>query len=384
MFNLIVASCSLRFTQPTDLQRALKFEPNNEAVKAELVRVDELILSRTKGKGKTVRPFPSVLCTVQTHVTQRSAPVEVPTPPPLPTSSPSTSTTTAPPKRRRVPITIIDDDTPQPPGPPSTSANALQPTKDLLNPISSRVLSPTTPTPTNDKPMPTSTSQSPTTQKPTPASFREAKQARDAKSVGRVGGGIFRMSGNDTVFKTREVPTRPVSDTLQHPASAPTSAPAPATGAPQTLFEFTRAWDRIPSSDTAARWALLNVRRPSLSHVQCADPFASPLWQMIHPTSLPALIGASLEPTLLASLIPVLAAGPEHTEATPRDTVRAYMCALTRVQRFKTVVLFLSSAERNAARAVWDAVVRDAGDASGAGNTKELEDAARMWGFAES
>ena len=57
------------------------------------------------------------------------------------------------------------------------------------------------------------------------------------------------------------------------------------------------------------------------------------------------------------------------------------MCALTRVERFRTVVLFLSSAERSAARAVWDAVVRDA---SGAGNAAELEEAARMWGFAES
>ena len=57
------------------------------------------------------------------------------------------------------------------------------------------------------------------------------------------------------------------------------------------------------------------------------------------------------------------------------------MCALTRVERFRTVVLFLSSAERSAARAVWDAVVRDA---SGAGNAAELEEAAHMWGFAES
>jgi hypothetical protein len=61
------------------------------------------------------------------------------------------------------------------------------------------------------------------------------------------------------------------------------------------------------------------------------------------------------------------------------------MCALARVQRFRTVVLFLSSTERRAARAVWDAAgARDAGDASAAGNAKELEEAARMWGFAES
>lgn len=40
----------------TDLQRALKLEPNNEAVKTELARVDELILRGKKG-NKPVRPF---------------------------------------------------------------------------------------------------------------------------------------------------------------------------------------------------------------------------------------------------------------------------------------------------------------------------------------
>ena len=42
----------LRRLPSTDLQKALKLEPNNEAVKAELARVNELIVN---GKGKTVR-----------------------------------------------------------------------------------------------------------------------------------------------------------------------------------------------------------------------------------------------------------------------------------------------------------------------------------------
>jgi len=83
---------------------------------------------------------------------------------------------------------------------------------------------------------------------------------------------MFHMSGNATVFKTREVPTRPASDTPQHPPPAHASTPALATGAPRTLFEFTHAWDRIPASDTTARWALLNVRYPSLSNIRFADP----------------------------------------------------------------------------------------------------------------
>ncbi|KAH8995413.1 hypothetical protein EDB92DRAFT_1772019, partial [Lactarius akahatsu] len=127
------------------LQWALKIEPNNDAVKAELVR--------------------------------RAAPLDVTTPPPVS----STSSAADPPKRRRVPITIVDSDAP---------ANT-EPTNDLLSPISSRLLS-------------TSLDPKSAAAKPEPASFKEAKQVRDEKNVGRVGGGIFRVSGNDTVFKTRE------------------------------------------------------------------------------------------------------------------------------------------------------------------------------------
>ena len=238
-----------------DLQWALKLEPNNEAVKAELARVDALIVNR---KGKTVRPS-TRLCRIPyapllrfSHIFgQRSAPIELP----APFSSPA-----APPKRRRVPITIVDDDNNHPP-------NVTQPTGSsddlLLNPISSRVLPP------DGKTAP----PAPAAPKPTPASFREAKQVREAKSAGRVGGGIFRMSGNDTVFKTRDVPVSAAVDPPKDPTRAPASThTAPATtrapsAAPRTLFEFTRAWDSVPSSDTGTRWALLNVLRAPLSPV---------------------------------------------------------------------------------------------------------------------
>ena len=54
------------------------------------------------------------------------------------------------------------------------------------------------------------------------------------------------------------------------------------------------------------------------------------------------------------------------------------MCSLTQVSRFRTVVQFLSRAERNAARAVWNAAVN--GSAEGA---EDIEEAARMWGFTD-
>ncbi|KAF8257306.1 hypothetical protein EI94DRAFT_1671024 [Lactarius quietus] len=311
-----------------DLQWALKIEPKNDAVKAELARVDELILS---GKGKT-----------------RTAPADI-TAPPL---ASSTSSPATPPRRRRVPITIVDSD--------DAPANA-EPTNDLLNPISSRLLSTSVDPKSTTAPTADATPTTPTP-KPEPASFKEAKQVRDEKNVGRVGGGIFRVSGNDTVFKTRDVPVAAPKDPA-HPtanlAASVSSAPPPARSSqptplppPRTLFEFTRVWEGIPASDTAARWALLNTFPPS---------------------SLPAFFGASLEPALLASLIPVLA------EAAPLAAACEFMCALTRVPRFQTVVRFLSASECGAARALWEAVVLGTGDAQDA----DVVEAARAWGFAE-
>ncbi|KAF8490446.1 hypothetical protein F5888DRAFT_1741290 [Russula emetica] len=334
-----------------DLQKALKLEPNNEAVKSELARVDELIVKR---KGKT-----------------RSAPIDFSASPPPPASS---SSSIAPPKRRRVPITIVDNDD----NPPIVTQPAADDNDLLLNPISSRRVSQT---PSTSPPPPpdgksTPTSPAPAVPKPTLASFREAKQVREAKSAGRVGGGIFRMSGKDTVFETRDVsaPAAVTDLPMRTPASTPAPAPPPAQAvsvatraplaAPRTLFEFTRAWDSIPSSDTGARWALLNS---------------------IHPISLPALFGASLEPALLASLIPVIAAAAS-ADVRFRDAVRKIMCSLTQVSRFRTVVQFLSRAERNAARVVWDVVVRGTGDGSaeGAEAEEDVEEAARMWGFTDA
>jgi len=77
----------------------------------------------------------------------------------------------------------------------------------------------------------------------------------------------------------------------------------------------------------------------------------------------------------------VLAAvSAERDEDTSRDAIRTIMCSLTRVSRFRTVVQFLSGAERNAARAVWDAVqVVPGGDDS----VVQVEEAARIWGFTD-
>ena len=167
----------------------------------------------------------------------------------VPSLASSTSPVTAPPKRRRVPITIVDSDA------------SAEPTNDLLSPISSRLIS-----------KPADAEAGPTPKPELASSFKEAKQVREEKKAGRVGGGIFRVSGNDTVFKTRQVHAS--KDPAHPPAPAPVTAmrssgsgsTSVSSVPPRTLFEFTRAWDSIPVSDTASRWSLLNVRCPHLLH----------------------------------------------------------------------------------------------------------------------
>jgi hypothetical protein len=78
------------------------------------------------------------------------------------------------------------------------------------------------------------------------------------------------------------------------------------------------------------------------------------------------------------------AASTDRDKVTSRDAVRAVMCSLTQVSRFRTVVQFLSRAERDAARAVWEAVVRGDRDGSAEDAGGEVEQAARTWGFTDA
>ena len=71
-------------------------------------------------------------------------------------------------------------------------------------------------------------------------------------------------------------------------------------------------------------------------------------------------------------------------DAVTSDAVRVVMCSLTRVLRFRTVVQFLSKAERSTARAVWEAVAQSAADGSTKDANDEVEEFARSWGFMDT
>ncbi|KAF9473430.1 hypothetical protein BDN70DRAFT_899772 [Pholiota conissans] len=319
-------------------------------------------------------------------------------------------------KRRRVPIKIIDasgnivntshQDAPATAStsttpksqPQSTAAPAPSPAKsalptskdkatplpvsksDTLEPISSRSLKPSSGASPETPPVPPAFSAAAAAFKPeekepskgnekqtpkaTTTSFQDAKKARESARPSRAGGGIFRSSGQNTIFASRggeegltksgieemvevseekvKVKTPATSIKSEEPAVGATSAPvaqspldtASSTGmkAPATYFDFNRTWHSFRSPEE--RWALLNT---------------------IPPTKLPTLCQTSLEPALLISVLDVfltlLTAHPGDTALSSK--VLEYMQNLARIPRFGTLVLFLSKPEKEVAKGVW-------------------------------
>ncbi|KAJ6486194.1 hypothetical protein C8R47DRAFT_1278683 [Mycena vitilis] len=358
-----------------DLKEAAKLEPKNMSVKQELSKVAELIQQAAEASARK----------------SKATPVDV-------------SSTKPSPKRRRVPITVVEPDgrrsTPTTAAASNTPANSSTPqtaTKPVpktntpetpdLKPVSTRKLDASAsaePNPASPKPA--------AQPAPKPSSFKDAKSARDSTKPSRVGGGVFRASGESTIFATREVNARksepaakqaapPVktdaspppppkqevstpkpAPVVKQPTPPPPTAPAkiapnpppPALvqisaaatpsakiKSPMTLFDFTRAWESTP--DPATRFALLS---------------------QIPPPALPALFQTSLEPALFFEIVDTLAAALPSAEA---STVAAYVRAFPSVPRFGTVVRFLSRTEKARVRGLWSALGVGAGTRDGDG-----------------
>ncbi|KAJ6623108.1 hypothetical protein B0H10DRAFT_2213795 [Mycena sp. CBHHK59/15] len=352
-----------------DLNDAARLEPANDAVKQELGKVEALL-----AKAAVKKPLPA-------DVNASSAP-----------------------KRRRVPITIVEDgkkstSAPTPKAAPKpASQKEATPVKttstgafDDMKPVSSRPLNApstststktnasasnktntstninatTTTTPTNATPKPT----------PKPSSFKDAKQAR----ASRVGGGIFRASGESTIFSVKpernaegasgtpnsapvtqassapppvavEKPStvpepKPSAVPEPKPVAAPSPPPPPgsasSTKSPMTLFDFTRAWEADASP--GARVALLSVRFVSSVYSTEADVR---LTRAAHPAARAA--GAVPDVARACDAGGDRGDAARGGDASTMDalTIGAYMEALPGVARFATVVRFLSRAEK--------------------------------------
>jgi hypothetical protein len=103
-----------------------------------------------------------------------------------------------------------------------------------------------------------------------PNSFKDAKQARESAKPSRVGGGIFRASGSNTIFTPRDNgnpttladPPKPDSSTsirlsAMDDDSNSKKSYMPVPKAPNTLFDFMKSWGSLRS--TEEKWQLINV-----------------------------------------------------------------------------------------------------------------------------
>ncbi|KAG0704776.1 hypothetical protein DFH29DRAFT_1034785, partial [Suillus ampliporus] len=310
LFRRGQARTALGYLDRARAGEASELEPSNQSLKQELLEVDKLIRQQQQ------KPTFDLQST--------SRPITIPS-----VAAPAT-------RRRRVPIEIVEngstralhcrdaelapEDVEKQPKDPGDNG--------FLHPVSSRVL------PRSDEPSSSSvkpdqsTAQSipkPTTSTRT-QTFKDAKQLRDTAKPSRVGGGIFRPSGNHTLFaRDKEVPGV---------TPATTSPPATVNGtvpkAAMTLFNFTKMWESHVKDED--RWNILSG---------------------IPPVSLPKMFQASLEPILLSSMLQHFERVIGQQIAAPGD-VREYLVSLSKVQRFGTIILFMDKDEKKLLNRLWE------------------------------
>ncbi|KAF8889220.1 hypothetical protein CPB85DRAFT_1333935 [Mucidula mucida] len=264
-----------------DLKILVKLQASDDAMKKELEKVSGMLKKASEPRSKQ--------------------PISVSSTPPV--------------VRRRIPITIVEPETSSVTVPPTDQAPKAVP-KSILkksSPMIEEILSPSlTALPVNS-----TREAAPPSEKPPPPPVQPAKPVR-------VGGGIFRANGSQTVFPVREV--TPSTDSASTPKPKP-KAPL-VTKMPANLFDLNKVWDICPTADD--RFHLLTT---------------------IPPSQFPAFFQNSLEPGLLTSIMQtffdvVTSRGDDAT----KGKVREYLNALSTVSRFVTLLLFLSPAERDVAR----------------------------------
>ncbi|KAK0244398.1 hypothetical protein EDD85DRAFT_807910 [Armillaria nabsnona] len=267
-----------------DLRAAAKLEPSNTSIAQELTKVTDNLKRKTVSKAKPIDVAPN-----------------------------------SKPMRRRIPITIVDDTIDKPP-----SASVTHSLPEKIEP--SARPAPIKRVEIQPKQAPKEEHTSSTPQ----ATFKEAKRSRDDVKTTRVGGGIFRSNGSNTIFPTREVIVPKSNDTkatpshpVEHDVPAYTPPKAPSVPVPTSLYNLTKAWD---------------VHRSSEERFQIITS--------VPPARLPALFKTSLEPSLLASILETFL----NTSNENSDVVVGYLEALSKVPRLGTIILFLSEGERTVLR----------------------------------
>ncbi|KAF8630009.1 hypothetical protein AX15_003158 [Amanita polypyramis BW_CC] len=348
-----------------DFNDALKLEPSNTSVQVELKNVDQAISAEKSKKSK----FESARASFAVS------------------SSPSVP----PPKRRRVPIEIFEpgdrretpkekmqvvdvkpsgtaptsgpSSKPVPPTPapmPTVPATEAKPDvkENTMTPVYTRSLKTPSSTPPGPGPVPSSL---PTPQpqppaaatatattalpKPSPATFAEAKQARESARQSRVGGGIFRANGRNTIFSHKE-PTLTESDV---PESQTSRAAQTAEGRGPVVY---------PVGDAAANRTAVQMSMFNFSKRWEANQSVGERWKLIistPPASIPSMCKSSLEPALFISIVDVFVEVVKANagDLATVDIVKAYLMEFEGVPRFSTVLLFLNGKEKARVCELW-------------------------------
>jgi hypothetical protein len=100
------------------------------------------------------------------------------------------------------------------------------------------------------------------------SAFLDSKQARESTKPSRAGGGIFRPSGDHTIFdKGAKQSSQPLADHAATESSPPPAAAMNGTSQkinslsstkpPMTLFNFTRSWESLDLAEE--KWDLISV-----------------------------------------------------------------------------------------------------------------------------
>ncbi|KAG1743249.1 uncharacterized protein EDB91DRAFT_1247329 [Suillus paluster] len=305
LFRRGQARTGLGYLSRAHFVRASELEPSNQSVKQELLEVDRLIRQQQQQKRDSTSP---------------SRPITVPSVP-----APAI-------RRRRVPIEIVEDGSKVLHRHDAAEDVETQP-KELgdngfLQPVSSRAL------PRSDEPSSSGVKPNQSTTQPLPRrttstrtqTFKDAKQLRDTEKSSRVGGGIFRSSGDHTLFARDEKMPGAAPATTSHSATVNGTVPK----ASVTLFNFTKMWESHMKDED--RWNILSG---------------------IPPVSLPKMFQASLEPVLLSSMLQHFERVIDQHIAAPAD-VREYLVSLSKVQRFGTIMLFMNKDEKTLLKRLWE------------------------------
>ncbi|KAJ3792671.1 hypothetical protein GGU11DRAFT_478111 [Lentinula aff. detonsa] len=327
-----------------DLEQAIALDPSNQSVKTELSVVKDQLWK--KSASEVVHPM------------RRRVPIKIIEPSSKDSGAEGKRASTV--KTSSKPSNLTTSSSPTASNDTPSNSAATQSTKSSTIASTSANTASTVPDSPNPPPQDSAKPKS---------SFQEAKRARNDKesNTARVGGGIFRASGKNTIFTPRSSTNNENNSPSGNNSGAQAGRDNPALTWGRdvrlgtdttTLFEFAKGWSRLSDSSIEERFRYIMA---------------------INPSSYPNMIQYSLEPSLLTGMFKTLrealdelrvSSSPSSSSPFPSpdpnssgysnitSLIASVLRAYLKVRRIRTVVMFLSPAEREIMKGVVEEVFR--------------------------